>query len=73
MNKIQIEKIKNDFPKGTLIKLLKMKDIHAPEPGSLGKVVKVDDIGTIFVLWQTGCCLGLRFDEDQFVIINYNK
>lgn len=69
MNSKQITDIKNKFPKGTVIKLINMDDIHAPIPGCLGRVIKVDDIGTIFVLWETGDYLGLRADEDKFIII----
>lgn len=62
--KEQLKKIKNDFPVGCHVKLIKMNDEQAPNPGTKGIVSYIDDIGTIFVNWENGSSLGVVFKED---------
>ncbi len=40
-----------------------MDDPQAPQPGTLGKVIAVDDIGTIHVAWATGSGLGVAYGQ----------
>jgi len=42
-----------------------MDDPQAPPVGTLGKVIAVDDVGTIHVAWQTGSSLGIAFGQDH--------
>ena len=42
-----------------------MEDPQAPPVGTLGKVITVDDVGTIHVAWQTGSSLGIAFAQDH--------
>ena len=42
-----------------------MDDPQAPQPGTLGKVIAVDDIGTIHVAWATGSGLGVAYGQDS--------
>ena len=49
---------------------MELKDAFAPPYGTIGKVTKVDDIGTIHVLWETGSTLGLIDGIDQFEVIS---
>ena len=42
-----IERLREDFPVGCRVELLKMDDDQAPPVGTLGTVVGVDAIGTI--------------------------
>lgn len=51
--------IKEQYPKGTRVQLLRMEDIQAPPIGTLGTVMGVDDIGTILVKWDCGSTLGV--------------
>lgn len=66
MDRQQIEMLKENYPKGTRIKLLYMSDIQAPTNGTCGTVKSVDDMGTIHVGWDNGSNLGLVIGEDKF-------
>ena len=57
------------YPKGTKIKLIKMKDKFAPPSGTIGTVDFVDDIGQIHVKWESGGSLALIIGEDYFEVI----
>ena len=50
----EVEKLKTQYPTGTVVRLIIMDDIQAPPVGTLGTVRYVDDIGTIHVSWETG-------------------
>lgn len=68
-----IIKTKLQYPKGTVIRLIKMNDIQAPPVGCTGVVDFVDDGGTIHMHWQNGSSLGLIPGEDEFEIISLPK
>ena len=57
------------YPKGTKIKLIKMKDKFAPPSGTIGTVAFWDDIGQIHVKWESGGSLALIIGEDDFEVI----
>ena len=59
-----IERLREDFPVGCRVELLKMDDKQAPPIGTLGTVIGVDAVGTIHVDWDTGCGLGVAYGED---------
>lgn len=63
------EILKQRYPKGTRVQLIKMDDVQAPATGTLGTVIAVDDIGTILVQWDTGSTLGIVYDVDKCVKI----
>lgn len=69
--KQQIGMLKNDFPPGTRVELLRMEDPQAPPIGTLGTVKAVDDIGTIHVAWDNGSSLGLVLGVDDCRKVNY--
>lgn len=52
------------YPKGTRVELLKMEDVQAPPIGTHGTVTCVDDIGTIMVDWDNGSKLGVVLGTD---------
>ena len=56
--------IKKQYPKGTRVRLIRMDDREAPPIGTLGTVVGVDAIGTVLMLWDNGCTLGVT-DADE--------
>ena len=64
-----IEHIKKHYEAGTRIEAVHICDAYAPEPGTKGTVVCVDDIGTIHVKWDNGRTLGCIPGIDQFHII----
>lgn len=54
---------------GMRVKLLSMEDPQAPAPGTEGTVQHIDDMGTIHVVWDTGCSLGLVPGVDEWKIL----
>ena len=60
-----IEHLREGFPRGCRVELVRMDDPQAPPPGTLGKVVAVDDIATIHVAWSTGSGLGVAWGQDS--------
>ena len=58
-NKDQIEKIRQEYPVGTKVRLIEMSDKQAPPLGTIGVVQFVDDIGSIHTHWENGS--GLAF------------
>lgn len=68
--KQQIGMLKNGFPPGTRVELLRMDDDQAPPVGTLGTVKAVDDIGTIHVAWDNGSSLGVVLGVDDCRKVN---
>lgn len=64
-----VKTLRELYPAGTRIKLLKMDDIQAPPAGTEGTVTFVDDAGTIHMRWDTGSSLGLISGEDEFEVV----
>lgn len=69
-NKAQIKYIKEKYPVGAKIELIKMYDFQAPPTGSKGTVFFVDDLGTIHTQWENGSTLGLIVGKDEFKILD---
>ena len=65
LSKETIEALRKAYPVGCTVELIEMDDPQAPKPGTLGKVVAVDDIGTIHVAWTTGSSLGVAYGQDR--------
>ncbi|MBQ6520082.1 MAG: DUF4314 domain-containing protein [Anaerolineaceae bacterium] len=59
-----VEGLKQAYPAGTRVRLVKMDDISAPPVGTEGTVVGVDDIGSLLMEWDNGCRLSVVYDED---------
>jgi hypothetical protein len=67
----EIERIKEEYPAGTRIELIRMDDPYAPlESGMMGTVERVDDIGTLHMKWDNGRTLGVVTSEDSFKVIS---
>ncbi len=60
-----IERLKEKYPAGSRVELIKMDDVQAPPPGTKGTVIGVDDIGSIMVSWDNGSSLNVAFGEDS--------
>lgn len=56
--------LKEIYPEGTRIRLVKMDDKQAPPVGTCGTVTYVDDIGNIHTKWDNGSCLAAAYPED---------
>lgn len=62
----EIQRVKENYPKGCRVELVRMEDLYASiPPGTKGTVTGVDDIGTIHVAWDTGHHLGIAYLEDE--------
>lgn len=61
----EVERLRQQYPAGTVIRLVRMDDSQAPPPGTIGTVRYVDDIGTIHVSWETGSSLGIVYGMDK--------
>ena len=64
-----IKTLRELYPAGTRIRLLKMDDIQAPPAGTEGTVTFIDDAGTIHMRWNTGSSLGLIAEENEFEVL----
>ena len=56
--------LRDQYPKGTRVELLKMNDPQAPPIGTKGTVIGVDDIASILVAWDNGSHLNAAYGED---------
>lgn len=54
---------------GKRVKLISMNDPYPIPSGTLGTIVRVDDMSNIHVHWDNGSSLSLLPDEDQFEIL----
>lgn len=61
----RLKQLREEYPKGERVELVKMDDAQAPPKGTKGTVVAVDDIGTIHVMWDNGSSLGIAYGEDE--------
>ena len=59
-----VEKIRAEYPAGTMVELVKMDDVQAPPVGTKGTVIGVDDIGSIMVAWDNRSRLHVVYGED---------
>lgn len=59
-----VERIREQFPEGTRVILVKMDDPQAPPIGTRGTVRGVDDTGSIMVRWDNGSGLSVVYGED---------
>ena len=57
--------LRERFPQGTRVELLRMDDLQAPPAGTLGTVIWVDDSGSIMVRWDTGGSLNVLYGVDE--------
>ncbi len=60
-----IDRLREEFPAGCRVELLKMDDSQSPPIGTLGTVVGIDAAATIHVNWDTGCGLGIAYGADE--------
>jgi len=65
ISKEQLQSLREKYPVGCRVELLRMDDIQAPAIGTKGTVIGVDDIGSIMVSWETSSSLSVVFGEDM--------
>ena len=57
--------LRERFPQGARVELLRMDDPQAPPIGTKGTVRGVDDTGSIMVAWDSGGSLNVLFGVDE--------
>lgn len=57
--------LREQFPQGARVELLRMDDPQAPPIGTKGTVRSVDDTGSIMVAWDSGGSLNVLFGVDE--------
>ena len=66
----QVERLRQQYPKGTKICCDYMSDDPRPiPPGTIGEVVGVDDAGQVMTRWSNGSSLSVIPGVDSFHII----
>lgn len=65
MDKRILETIKQQYPAGSRVELVQMDDVQAPQIGTLGPVVGVDDMGSLLVSWDNGSSLNVLYQIDR--------
>ena len=61
--------LRKQYPRGTRVELMRMKDPQAPPIGTRGTVIGVDSIGSIMVRWDNGSGLHILYGIDACKII----
>ena len=59
-----VERVRREFPAGTLVELVEMDDPQAPPAGTVGEVVGVDDTASLLVKWRNGSRLNVVYGTD---------
>ena len=63
----EVERLREQYPPGTRISLLKMEDPYSKlKPGDRATVQGVDDAGGLMCRWDNGEGLSLDFFEDDY-------
>ena len=69
-NKSYLEQLRKQYPVGTKIRLISMRDEKYPIlPGTIGEVTHIDDLGSIHMKWQNGSSLALIPEVDSFKVV----
>ena len=73
ISKEALQALREQFPAGTRIELVRMDDCYAPPIGTKGTVLSVDDIGSAMVAWDNGSRLSVVYGEDSCRVISDAK
>ena len=59
-----LERVRREYPAGTLVELVKMNDAFAPPVGTVGEVLAGDDTASLIMRWSNGSGLNVVYGED---------
>lgn len=66
-NKAYLEQLRKQYPKGTKLQMITMRNEKYPvHPGTVGEVTHIDDMGSIHLKWQNGSSLAIIPEVDSF-------
>ena len=63
------DQLKQQYPRGTRVELVRMHDDQAPPVGTRGTVIGVDAIGSVMVRWDNGSGLNVLYEVDACKIV----
>lgn len=73
-NKSYLAQLRKQYPVGTKIQLISMRNEKYPIlPGTIGEVTHIDDMGSIHMKWQNGSSLALIPEVDSFKVVAVEK
>nr|DAZ60242.1 MAG TPA: protein of unknown function (DUF4314) [Caudoviricetes sp.] len=73
-NKNYLEQLRKQYPVGTKIRLISMRNEKYPIlPGTIGEVTHIDDLGSIHMKWQNGSSLAIIPEVDSFKVLEAEK
>ena len=73
-SKSYLAQLRKQYPVGTKIQLISMRDEKYPIlPGTIGEVTHIDDLGSIHMKWQNGSSLALIPEVDSFKAVGVEK
>lgn len=59
-----VVRLRESYPVGCRVELVRMDDAQAPPVGTRGTVLGVDDIGSVMVAWDNGSSLNVAYGAD---------
>ena len=73
-NKAYLENLRKQYPVGTKIQLISMRNEKYPVlPGTVGEVTHIDDACSIHMRWENGSSLALIPEIDSFQTVSEAK
>ncbi|MDO4651011.1 MAG: DUF4314 domain-containing protein [Eubacteriales bacterium] len=60
-----VDRVREQYPAGCRVELLRMDDVQAPPIGTKGTVIGVDDTAAVLVKWDNGSGLNVVYGEDR--------
>ena len=64
ISRAELERLRETYPAGSRVELIRMDDEQAPPPGTHGTGLGVDDIGSLMMAWDNGSSLNVIWRVD---------